>query len=70
MNNQYVLEWSKKQGFFHIQELTKTIRANMLAFVSNKTLNDYHIILIGTYDEVTEAADRLRSELYGRDEQA
>jgi hypothetical protein len=63
---QYVLEWSKKQGYFHIQLLDKTIATNCQAFADNKTLNDYHIIAIGTFDQMHDAADLLRDKLESR----
>lgn len=67
MNDEtYVLEWSKKQGCFHVQQLRHTIKKNLRAFAENRTLNDYHIILVGTFDEVTDAADQLRGEFLSR----
>jgi len=66
MQQQYVLEWSKSAGCFHVAELQTTLHNNLKAFVNNKALKDYHILLIGTYDEVTEAADRLRGDLLSR----
>jgi hypothetical protein len=60
MNEIYALEWSKKQGFFHIQKLKYTIEINRNAFMLGNTLNDYHILGTGTRDEMSSLADHLR----------
>lgn len=66
MKDLYVLEWSKKQGFFHIQKLVNTLANNAKAFEQNKSLNDYHILGMGTQQEMSDLADSLRNKLYER----
>ena len=66
MSDLYVLEWSKKQGFFHIQKLDDVLAANRQAFEENKSLNDYHMLSVGTREEMSALADELRGELCAR----
>lgn len=66
MSDLYTLEWSKKQGFFHIQKLQYTLSTNQQAFAENRTLNDYHLLGVGTSAEMSAMADKLRNELYAR----
>lgn len=70
MKELYFLEWSKKQGFFHIQRMEHTLANNMVAFEMNKPLNDYHVLGVGTQQEMTDLADELRNQLYARWENA
>jgi hypothetical protein len=67
MSELYVLEWSKRQGCFHIQRADHVCQTNMQAFRVNKNLNDYHIIAIGSEEKMHSIAGTYRKELYARD---
>lgn len=63
---QYVLEWSHKQGMPHVQRLNDTLSANRRAYMDNKPVNDYIPIAIGTFDEMMDAAEAIRPTLMQR----
>lgn len=67
-NQQYALLWSKQQGCFHIEPLERTLQLNRAAFANNKTLNDYHVIDVGTQQAMYDAAEVRRKTLYARRE--
>ena len=63
MKNAYVLEWSQKTNNFHIQPLDNLLAMNQEAFIDNKPLPDYVVIMVGEKDAVHEMADHWRSRL-------
>lgn len=67
MNNElYVLEWSKKQGMPHVQPLETTLAMNRVAYRDDKSVGDYIPLFIGTFEEVSDAADAIRPTLEKR----
>ena len=66
MKDLYVLEWSKKQGMPHVQRLEKTLSHNRLAYMEDRSTNDYIPLFVGTFEEVSEAADAIRPTLEKR----
>ena len=67
MNNElYVLEWSKKQGMPHVQPLEATLSKNRKAYMENQSVGDYIPIFVGTFKEVSDAADAIRPTLEKR----
>lgn len=67
MDDLYVLEWSRGQNCFHIQRAFITAKNNLAAFLHDKPLNDYHVLMFGSFDECHKAADRLRHKIIQRD---
>lgn len=65
MNGTFALEWSKSSNGFHINEVSYLLPANRRLFELNKS-HDYIILMIGTKDECTAAADVLRPTLIKR----
>lgn len=65
----YVLEWSQSSNGFHVQPLEKTLQFNRKLYAANrKTLNDYRVLFVGSYDECSAAADASRKTLIDREE--
>lgn len=62
----YVLEWSKKQGMPHVQPLERTLSNNRNAYMDNRAVGDYIPIFVGTFKEVSDAADAIRPTLEKR----
>lgn len=63
---QYVLEWSHKQGMPHVQRLNDTLSANRRAYMEDKPTNDYIPIAVGTFEEMMDAADAITPTLIKR----
>lgn len=63
---QYVLEWSKKQNAFHIQPVEISLSRNQECFLRNG-ISDYIVLMIGTFDVVTNMADHHREKLIERE---
>jgi len=63
---QYVLEWSHKQGMPHVQRLRDTLSANRRAYMEDKPANDYIPIAVGTFEEMMDAADAITPTLAKR----
>ena len=66
-NQQYALLWSKRQNSFHIEPLASTLQMNRAAFASDRPLNDYHVIDVGTQQAMYAAAEVRRKTLMGRE---
>lgn len=62
----YVLEWSKKQGMPHVQRLEYTLSHNRKAYMEDKAVRDYIPLAVGTFDEMSAAADAIRPTLEKR----
>ena len=62
----YVLEWSKKQGMPHVQRLEYTLSHNRKAYMEDKAVGDYIPLAVGTFDEMSAAADAIRPTLMKR----
>lgn len=62
----YVLEWSKKQGMPHVQPLETTLAMNRVAYRDDKAAGDYIPLFVGTFKEVSDAADLIRPTLEKR----
>lgn len=67
MEDLWVLEWSKKQNCFHVQRADWTTTKNFTYFLQDKALNDYHVIFVGSRQDVEKTADKHRSILFERD---
>jgi hypothetical protein len=63
----YALLWSKKSNCFHIEMLMDTVKKGRTFFLTNST-NDYLVIGIGTYEEVSQTADALRPHVNSRED--
>lgn len=63
----WALEWSQRQGFFHVQPLRGALEKNGRAFARNSAV-DYIILYIGTSDECQDEAERLRPVMTARDQ--
>lgn len=66
MTIKYVLEWSKKTNNFHIQPLSSLLAHNQTAFVDNKPVPDYVVLMVGEKGAVHEMADHWRDRLISR----
>jgi hypothetical protein len=66
MKNQYVLEWSQKTNNFHIQPLANLLAHNQTAFVDNKPVPDYIVLMVSDKDAVHAMADSWRTRLVER----
>lgn len=62
----HALLWSKKSNCFHIELLADTVKKGRTFFLTNST-NDYLVIGIGTYEEVSQSADALRPHVRSRE---
>lgn len=62
----WALEWSQRQGFFHVELLRTVLTKNRESFARDRR-TDYIPLHIGTRGECDEAADRLRPVLVARD---
>jgi hypothetical protein len=68
ISEQWVLLWSKKQGCFHIEPACELVEKNLLAFLSNRAINDYHPLWIGDRVACDAMAHQLRTRLNARRE--
>ena len=67
-DDQWILEWSHKTNNLHIQPLAKTLGINMSRFIlGTQTPHDYVPLSIGTRDQMSAAADKLRLTLVARE---
>ena len=66
MSDQWVLEWSKRQNAFHIQEVAGMVEKNLNAMLNNQG-GDYIVLCVGTRGEVDKQADRFRHYLMQRE---
>jgi hypothetical protein len=66
MKNAYVLEWSQKTNNFHIQPLDSMLAMNQEAFISNRPLSDYVVLMVGTKDTIHDMADHWRKRMKNR----
>jgi hypothetical protein len=66
MKNAYVLEWSQKTNNFHIQPLDSLLAQNQEAFISNRPLSDYVVLMVGTKDVIHDIADHWRKRMENR----
>lgn len=68
MSNQlWSLSWSKKQNCFHIEPLADLVRKNASAFINERTINDYHLVCIGSRDDCDEFSRAHRQLLVKRE---
>ena len=67
MEDLWVLEWSKKQNCFHVQRAEWLCTKNFNYFLQDEALNDYHVIFVGSREEVDKIADKHRAILFERD---
>jgi hypothetical protein len=67
MKEIWVLEWSKEQNYFHVDRAEWMCTENFNYFLQDRKLNDYHVIFVGTREEVDKMADKHRSMLFERD---
>ena len=65
MSDRWVLEWSKKQNSFHVQEVGNMIESNLNKLLNNHS-SDYITLGIGPRSEIDKLADRYRSYLKNR----
>jgi hypothetical protein len=66
MKNAYVLEWSQKTNNFHIQPLDSLLAQNQEAFISNRPLSDYVVLMVGSKDAIHDMADHWRHRMENR----
>ncbi len=66
MIDAYVLEWSQKTNNFHIQPLSSKLAQNQGAFILNKQITDYIVLMVGTLDVVQTMAENSRYKLAHR----
>lgn len=59
----WVLLWSRKQGFLHIENAFETITTGLEMLHDVSKLNDYIVIFIGTRAEVDEMAKAARPQV-------
>ena len=68
MNDQlYALLWSKRQNCFHVEPLIHTLKTNVTAFLRDSDLDDYHILFVGSKEQVYESSEKHRKVLIGRE---
>ena len=65
MSNLYVLEWSKRDNAFHVDELARSLSSNRDAYRDDAE-RDYIPLYVGTLQEVQDAADAARHTLDAR----
>ena len=63
----WALLWSKKQNCFHIEPATALFSKNLRAMDENKTLNDYHVIHVGSREACDHLAADSRQMLQARE---
>ena len=68
MHETYVLEWSKAQNCLHVQPAARLAETNLVAFMKNRGLNDYHVLIVGSREECERCAERLRHRLIEREQ--
>lgn len=61
----FVLEWSKKNNSFHIQELSNSLAMNQRNLISDWA-TDYIILMVGTKEVCQQMADNWRERLEAR----
>lgn len=61
------LLWSKSQNCFHVEDLAETVETNLLTFVMNGEINDFHPIAFGTEEQVRLIAEKYRPLLQTRE---
>ena len=64
---QYALEWSHSTNNFHIQPVANLCAMNQQAFIDDKPLRDYAVLMVGTLDAVSQMADHWRERIKERD---
>jgi hypothetical protein len=69
MKNAYVLEWSQKTNNFHIQPLDSLLAQNQEAFIANRPLSDYVVLMVGTKEAIHDMADNWRKRMENRTKQ-
>ncbi|OZI20517.1 hypothetical protein CAL26_23775 [Bordetella genomosp. 9] len=62
----WTLEWSQRQGFFHVEPLRTAVKKNLESFARDRR-TDYIPLHIGTQEECDAVAARLRPALLARD---
>ncbi|PPA76477.1 hypothetical protein C4E15_06685 [Achromobacter spanius] len=62
----HTLEWSQRQGMFHIQPLSSALEKNQASFACNAK-TDYIPVHVGTRAQCEEAANLLRPILKRRE---
>lgn len=65
MTDLWVLEWSKKQNAFHIDEAQRTVERNLNAMINDDSC-DYITLCIGTRESCDAQANRFRHYLQTR----
>jgi len=65
LDHLHTLEWSQRQGMFHIQPLASAVEKNQTSFATNAR-TDYIPVIVGTRAQCEEAADKMRHILRRR----
>lgn len=65
MDHLHTLEWSQRQGLFHIQPLVSALEKNQASFACNAK-TDYIPVIVGTRAQCEEFADKMRHVLHRR----
>tara|TARA_R110000782_G_scaffold268695_1_gene365630 strand:- start:57 stop:275 length:219 start_codon:yes stop_codon:yes gene_type:complete len=66
MTDNWVLEWSKRQNAFHIQEEQRAVEKNLNNLLNNEG-SDYITLCIGSRTKCDRAADKYRHYLMDRE---
>lgn len=67
MSKQYILEWSQSTNNFHIQTVASLCANNQEAFINDKPMRDYVVLMVGEFDAINRMADSWRSRIEERD---
>ena len=54
LNKQYVVEWSEKQGCFHINDFKGMIQTNLISYSLAESLDYIPLFFTDTYEKAQE----------------
>ena len=66
MSNTFVLEWSKKQNAFHVQDVDLMMNKNISALIDDRG-SDYIVLGIGSREKIDQLADKYRHYIARRE---
>jgi hypothetical protein len=66
----YVLLWSKSQNVFAVEPVDQWLSRNRMAYADNRTLSDYHPLVIGSKVLCEQTGDSIRNTIKSREAQA
>lgn len=62
INNQYVVEWSEKQGCFHINDLKGMIQSNYRAYLAARKMDYIPLFFTDTTEKAHSFVARMKKE--------